>query len=371
MYLFVFVSVAMVIMSCDDTSANVNRQYDDMTEESTSSGSVNLPGDATLSTQQTGFHSIHTPASSEYPGSEEALTDSNIYSSSRDMSASDIIFQNLRESLETKNGTNYSSSTLVYVSTMEENEENVDLQAGDEEEKSILKASKGINSSVMSSETEKILSKAGTNFVKSVEPVYSQELLTMVEITTNYATEMSEEDTSRMSKETREFRFLNAETKNNLSSALPGLPGQISSKPTSVLFSKISNTANETVHIRHNNDHGHSTASLEVPAQDVTTSCNQTVLKDCNPETDFDALRSEILRLTDSAVKPAMLQRPSRTSASILKFPDMPEGEELHIQELGLSQGLFVFSYISSFLSWIQPYDFPVGELRLEYACKE
>jgi hypothetical protein len=376
MYLLIFASVAMVIMSCDGTSANVSRKYDDMTEVSTSSGSVNLHGDAPLSAEQTGPPSTHIPVSSEYPGThhEEALTDSSMYSSRRDgereMCASDITVQSLSESLETKDGTNYSSSALVYVSAVEENEGKVDLDVGDEGEKSIFKAFEGLNSSVMSSETEKILSKAGVNFIKSLKPVYPRELLTMVEITTNYATEMSEENTSRISKETREFRYLNAESKNNRSSALPDVSAQISSKPTSVLFSKISSTPNGTVLMRQNNEYGHSLASRELPSRDIAASCNQTVLKGCNPETDLVALGPGILRLTDSTVKPAMLQRPSRTSAPILNFPDMPEGEELHIQELGLSEGIFVFSYISSFLSWIQPYDFPVGKPRVECACK-
>lgn len=61
-------------------------------------------------------------------------------------------------------------------------------------------------------------------------------------------------------------------------------------------------------------------------------------------------------------------QHPRRTEKQIaeskLEFPEVPEGDSFHIQELGLSEGIFVFSYLSRFLSWIQPYDFPVELLR-------
>lgn len=52
---------------------------------------------------------------------------------------------------------------------------------------------------------------------------------------------------------------------------------------------------------------------------------------------------------------------------STIKFGDLPEGKELQIYTLGLSHGIFIFSYISEFLSWIQPNDFPVGELFFEF----
>jgi hypothetical protein len=385
MYLLVFASVAMVSVRCDDASANVSRKYEDVIKASTSSGGVSRPGDALISARESGSHSTHIPVSSEYRDIDHkvdkmALTDSNMISSNRDkeceLCVSDGIDQSLREILETKDETKYSSSSPVHVSTTVKKDEKVDLYVGHEEKKSIFTVLEGINSSVTSRETKKMLSKQGMNFIKAVEPVRSQELLTALEITKNFAIKTSEEEMSRISKETREsipllqLKIQNAEIIINRSNRLPGVPGQTSSKPTSVLFSKINNIVNGTLHKRQNNDHGQSIASWEVPAQDNTTSCNETVLQDCNPKTNLVVLHSETLRLTDSAINPAMLQHPGRTSAPILKFPDVPEGEEFHIQELGLSEGLFVFRYISSFLSWVQPYDFPVGKLRVECECE-
>ena len=73
-----------------------------------------------------------------------------------------------------------------------------------------------------------------------------------------------------------------------------------------------------------------------------------------------------IEKLTSAKLKDDQ-QRPNRRTddqieESKLEFPEVPEGESFHIQELGLSEGMFVFSYLSNFLSWIQPYDFPVGK---------
>lgn len=45
-----------------------------------------------------------------------------------------------------------------------------------------------------------------------------------------------------------------------------------------------------------------------------------------------------------------------------IKFSELPEGAEIQITKLGLSDGIFFFSYLSQFLSWIQPNEFPVGE---------
>lgn len=45
-----------------------------------------------------------------------------------------------------------------------------------------------------------------------------------------------------------------------------------------------------------------------------------------------------------------------------IKFSELPEGTEIQITKLGLSDGIFFFSYLSQFLSWIQPNEFPVGE---------
>lgn len=48
-----------------------------------------------------------------------------------------------------------------------------------------------------------------------------------------------------------------------------------------------------------------------------------------------------------------------------IKFSELPEGAEVQITKLGLSDGIFFFSYLSQFLSWIQPNEFPVGECEL------
>lgn len=45
-----------------------------------------------------------------------------------------------------------------------------------------------------------------------------------------------------------------------------------------------------------------------------------------------------------------------------IKFSELPEGAEVQITKLGLSDGIFFFSYLSQFLSWIQPNEFPVGK---------
>jgi hypothetical protein len=371
MYLLVF---AMATMRCDNASANISRQYEDVMA-STPSGGVNLPGDALLSAHETGSHSTHIPVSSEHADIDRkvdkmAVTGSNMLSSNRDKDCeicmSDSIDQILTEILETEDGTNCCSSSPVNVSTTAEKDDKVDLDVAHGKKESIFTVFEGIHSSVMSSEMKEILSKAGKNFKKSVKPGNPQELLTVVEITTNFATETPEEGTSRISKQTKESTPVLGLKLQNPGYTLPDVSGQISSKPTSVLFSKIDNNANETVDKRLNNEHGHHIVSWDVPTQNNATSRNQTVLKDCNPETNV----AETLKLTDSAGKPTALQLPSRTSAPILKFPEVPEGEEFHIQKLGLSEGPFVFSYIGSFLSWIQPHDFPVGKKRVEYVCK-
>ncbi|XP_071442870.1 prominin-1-A-like [Hetaerina americana] len=52
------------------------------------------------------------------------------------------------------------------------------------------------------------------------------------------------------------------------------------------------------------------------------------------------------------------------SSAGRLRFPRVPQGEPFRINSLGLSEGLFVFSYIGDFLSWIQPNEFPAELVR-------
>lgn len=44
------------------------------------------------------------------------------------------------------------------------------------------------------------------------------------------------------------------------------------------------------------------------------------------------------------------------------EFPEPTSTEAYIIPTLGLHQGTFVFSYLSTFLSYITPYDLPVGK---------
>ncbi|XP_047105064.1 uncharacterized protein LOC124760798 [Schistocerca piceifrons] len=47
-----------------------------------------------------------------------------------------------------------------------------------------------------------------------------------------------------------------------------------------------------------------------------------------------------------------------------LHFPSVPPGEDFHAAKLGLSDGIFLFGYLSTFISWLQPQDFPVELVR-------
>ncbi|XP_049782339.1 titin homolog isoform X2 [Schistocerca cancellata] len=47
-----------------------------------------------------------------------------------------------------------------------------------------------------------------------------------------------------------------------------------------------------------------------------------------------------------------------------LHFPSVPAGEDFHAAKLGLSDGIFLFGYLSTFISWLQPQDFPVELVR-------
>ncbi|KAK7793542.1 hypothetical protein R5R35_000383 [Gryllus longicercus] len=55
---------------------------------------------------------------------------------------------------------------------------------------------------------------------------------------------------------------------------------------------------------------------------------------------------------------------PAPPPAPPLHFPESPAGEGFRVNDLGLSDGVFMFKYLGSFLSWMQPYDFPVELLR-------
>lgn len=48
-----------------------------------------------------------------------------------------------------------------------------------------------------------------------------------------------------------------------------------------------------------------------------------------------------------------------------IQFSELPEGEKLQIESFGLTEGLFVFSYLGEFISYIQPNEFPVGEYNI------
>ncbi|XP_069704773.1 prominin-1-A [Periplaneta americana] len=71
------------------------------------------------------------------------------------------------------------------------------------------------------------------------------------------------------------------------------------------------------------------------------------------------------LKGSEASERPDMsAERVLALGSPVLEFPEVPVGESFRIQDLGLSDGLFAFRYISRFLSWIQPHDFPVELLR-------
>jgi hypothetical protein len=47
---------------------------------------------------------------------------------------------------------------------------------------------------------------------------------------------------------------------------------------------------------------------------------------------------------------------------STLVFAPVPRGELYKLQSFGLSDGFFIFSYVSSFLALFQPQQYPLGK---------
>ncbi|XP_046686225.1 prominin-1-A isoform X2 [Homalodisca vitripennis] len=82
------------------------------------------------------------------------------------------------------------------------------------------------------------------------------------------------------------------------------------------------------------------------------------LFEDC-PDCD---LRLLPIRPSEQRIAPDV-EEETLTSPKI-RFAELPEGRDLQINSLGLSDGIFVFSYLSEFLSWIQPNEFPVELLR-------
>ncbi|KAG8332171.1 hypothetical protein J6590_026339 [Homalodisca vitripennis] len=78
------------------------------------------------------------------------------------------------------------------------------------------------------------------------------------------------------------------------------------------------------------------------------------LFEDC-PDCD---LRLLPIRPSEQRIAPDV-EEETLTSPKI-RFAELPEGRDLQINSLGLSDGIFVFSYLSEFLSWIQPNEFPV-----------
>ncbi|XP_054257908.1 prominin-1-A isoform X2 [Macrosteles quadrilineatus] len=71
-----------------------------------------------------------------------------------------------------------------------------------------------------------------------------------------------------------------------------------------------------------------------------------------------------ILPIRPSEQRDAPKMEEESLSTPTIRFPDLPEGRELQIYSLELSEGSFLFGYLGEFLSWIQPNDFPVELLR-------
>jgi hypothetical protein len=368
----------MVTMRCNATPATVSRQYENNVTEATASNDINLPEDILASVYEA--DSYYTHISSEHLDihhevDKMTLTDDKAVSSNRDEECVMCVPDSaMTGNFKTQDGTSFSSLSLVYVSAMVDTDENIDLGVKDEDKKNIVKILSGNNSIVMPTVTKNTSSKTTVNFKKSVKRVQSRELFTAQESTRNLSIKLSMEGTEKsiISTETSadiqltQSNAQNAEIKTSRGYRISYPSEQYLNRSQSPPSSKTDSIANETEYKHQDNEYGLSLAFKKKQAQDNAISYNKTVVKDCNPEHNLITYHSETVKLRDSVIRPAMLQHPSRTFEPILEFPDVPEGGKFHIQELDLSEGLFVLSYISSFLSWMQPYEFPVGKFTVE-----
>lgn len=49
---------------------------------------------------------------------------------------------------------------------------------------------------------------------------------------------------------------------------------------------------------------------------------------------------------------------------AVIKFRDVPGGDPYQLNRLDIGEGSDVFGYLSTFLSYVQPNDFPLGAYR-------
>jgi hypothetical protein len=47
---------------------------------------------------------------------------------------------------------------------------------------------------------------------------------------------------------------------------------------------------------------------------------------------------------------------------AVIRFLDVPAGDPYQVSHLDIAEGSEVFGYLSTFLSYVQPNDFPIGE---------
>jgi hypothetical protein len=377
MYLLVFAFVTMVTMSCDAIPAAVSRKYENVAAATTTSKDINLPEDILISSFEADSHYTHTSTENlgmNHEVDKKTLAEANAVSSRVEKHGTRAPGSATAGNLKTRDGTTFSSLSLIYVPEMVEGDGRIDLGVKYEEKDNIVKILSGSNSIVMPTLTKNISSKKLANFENSLPPVHSQELFSAQGSTKNLSIKLSIESTEKpvISIETSgDIQLLQTNThdveiKSNRGYKIFDSSEQYLNRSQSAISSKTDNTDNGTIYNRQSNKHGLNLALRREQAQDNSTSCNKTAVKDCNPERGLIARLSETVNLNDSGIRSAMLQHAFRTHQPTLQFPHVPEGGKFHIQELDLSEGLRIFTYISSFLSWIQPYEFPVGKFTVQ-----
>lgn len=352
MYLLIFASVTMVTMSCN---AALSRQYKNMVMVNTASKVINLPEDIIAYAHEADFHYTHISSENldmNHEVDKMTMTDVNVVSSNLGEECDMCVSESATTGkFKTQDKTSVSTSSFVYVSDMVERDDKIDLSVKHGEKTNIAETLSGNNS------TKNTSPKTTVNFEKSATPIQSQELFTTQERIKNLSTKLSIEGTEKSVIST-ESNVQNADINTSLRYKFVDPSEQYLNRPQNPLSFKTDNNANETEYYHQDNEHGLSHALKKKPAE----SYKETAVQNCDPGPDLTTYHSETVKLRGSIIRPAMLQQTSRTYEPILEFPDVPEGGKFHIKELDLSEGVFVFGYISSFLSWIQPYEFPVGK---------
>lgn len=342
----------MVTMSCN---AALSGQYKNMVIVNTASKVINIPEDIIAYAHEADFHYTHISSENldmNHEVDKMTMTDVNVVSSNLGEECDMCVSESATTGkFKTQDKTSVSTSSFVYVSDMVERDDKIDLSVKDGEKTNIAETLSENNS------TKNTSPKTTVNFEKSATPIQSQELFTTQERIKNLSTKSSIEGTEKSVIST-ESNVQNADINTSLRYKFVDPSEQYLNRPQNPLSFKTDNNANETEYYRQDNEHGLSHALKKKPAE----SYKETAVENCDPGPDLTTYHSETVKLRGSIIRPAMLQQTSRTYEPILEFPDVPEGGKFHIKELDLSEGVFVFGYISSFLSWIQPYEFPVGK---------